>query len=108
MKQIGDYIYTVDEKYGNVRIWKIREIHEGRYICENKRTESICEFAINDAGIYATEEEAWKVVRSKKNKTSLLGILWVLILFGVLAFGGVVAIILANLDTLMYGKSLGF
>lgn len=71
MKQIGDYLYTINFTSQIVSIWKIREISGDHYICENKRTDKIREFLKDDPSIFDTEEAAMKVIRKTKMKKGL-------------------------------------
>ena len=71
MKQIGDYLYTINFTSQIVSIWKIREIRGDHYICENKRTDKIREFLKDDPSIFDTEEAAMKVIRKTKMKKGL-------------------------------------
>lgn len=64
MKQIGDYLYTINESNQKVRTWKIQEINGDLYRCESKRTDRIREFSKDDPNIFDTEEDAMKVIKS--------------------------------------------
>ncbi len=71
-KQIGDYLYTINDIGQIVSIWKICEINGDRYICENKRTDKIREFSKDDPSIFDTEEAAMKVIKKTKMKKGLI------------------------------------
>lgn len=71
MKQIGDYLYTINFTSQIVSIWKICEISGDHYICENKRTDKIHEFLKDDPSIFDTEEAAMRVIRKTKMKKGL-------------------------------------
>ena len=68
MRQIGDTIYTINEIHQSVSKWKILEINDEVYRCQNKRTEKIREFSERDAIIFDTREDAMKVIRQTKRK----------------------------------------
>ncbi len=68
MKQIGDYLYTINEIGQKVSIWKIREINGDCYICENKRTDKMREFSEGDPNIFDTKEAAMKVNKKAEMK----------------------------------------
>ena len=74
MKQIGDYLYTINESNQRVRTWKIREINGDLYRCERKgkRTYRIREFSKDDPDIFDTKEDAMKVIRQTKRKKNLI------------------------------------
>lgn len=74
MKQIGDYLYTINESNQTVRPWKIREINGDLYRCERKgkRTYRIREFSKDDPDIYNTRDDAMKVIRQTKRKNNLV------------------------------------
>lgn len=71
MKQIGDYLYTINESSLRVHTWKIREMNGDCYVCERRRSDRICEFSKDDPGVYDTEEDAMKVIRKTKMKKGL-------------------------------------
>lgn len=74
MKQIGDYLYIINESNQTVRPWKMREINGDLYRCERKgkRTYRIREFSKDDPYIFDTEEDAMKVIRQTKRKKNLI------------------------------------
>ena len=74
MKQIGDYLYTINQSNQTVRPWKIREINGDMYLCERKgkRTYRTREFSKDDPDIFNTREDAVKVIKQTKRKKNLI------------------------------------
>ena len=68
MKQVGEYLYTINESSQRVSTWKIREVNGNRYVCERRRTDRICEFVEGDPDIFETEEAAMQVIKKAKRK----------------------------------------
>ena len=80
MKQVGEYLYTIDERSQHVGIWKIREVNGNRYVCKRRRTDRICEFVEGDPNIFETEEAAMQVLKKAKRKRNSIVAVYYLVL----------------------------
>ena len=80
MKQIGDYLYTINDIHQIVSIWKIKEFDGNIYRCKNKRTDRIREFAVDAPDIFDTKDAAMEVIKNTKlNKNSIMAIYFLVI-----------------------------
>ncbi len=80
MKQVGEYLYTINESSQRVSTWKIREVNGNRYVCERRRTDRICEFVEGDPDIFETEEAAMQVIKKAKRKRNSIVAVYFLVL----------------------------